>query len=697
MASLIVLFSLPAASQKIGLLLGSFVSDRWYLDQKLFVDRVKELGGECLVEIAYTAEEQASLAQKLIDRGVEVLAVVPIDATKARDIVALAKTRKVPVISYDRLILSNDITIYISYDNEKVGRLQAQYMLNKFPNGKYFLINGPTIDNNAILFRRGQLSVLQPYADRGEIIILHDEVMETWSEMGAFESVKQYLAKGNEVPDVVLAANDALATGVIQALPPHLAGKIAITGQDADVTNVRNIIAGNQTMTIYKPIRPLAYRAAEMAMDLEKGRSVRGQTTISTGDIKVPAILLDPMIVDITNYKETVIKDGHVSLSEVVQNLGEAFEQERNKIQLSLLQKENALEVQRKVNQRNTFIILTVFLIVSIGGLTFTVHQKQKNNRLLQQQRREIEDKNRELHQSNEKLKTLNEKLVEKREAIGLQRDAIAQQKIKLEELYNILAQQKDEIQSQNEKLEDEVQKRTSELVEYNRQLEQYAFITAHNLRAPVARILGLGRLIKMRESDPSEVRVIIDKLLSSSLDLDGVIKDLNKILDVRTFSMATLTQVDLREEMNNVMHNLRADIDETHATIECDFNAVSTIYSIKPYIHSILFNLVSNAIKYRHSLRAPVVKIKTALNADGISLVIADNGIGIDLQAYRNTIFKLYKRFHFHVEGRGLGLFMVKTQIESLGGSIAIESEVDKGTTITICLKQQPELRKAM
>jgi D-xylose transport system substrate-binding protein len=681
----LLLLSYATQAQKVGMLLGSFVSDRWYLDQKLFCDRIQELGGICIVETAYNAAEQFAVAKKMVDDGVDVLVVVPIDAAKASEIATYAKSRNVPVVSYDRLILSNDIAIYISFNNERVGRLQAEYAISRKPSGKYFLINGPVMDYNAILFRKGQHQVLEPYIENGSIELIEDYVMETWSEINAFEKMKKYFAEEKVYPDVIVTANDALANGVINAMPPELAGKIVITGQDADLNGIRNIVAGNQAMTVYKPIRSLAFKAAELSMQLAVEQPIHGSTKVTVGKIAVPAILMEPYVVDINNYKETVVKDGHISLSEVVKNLGKAFESERNRIQLSLLQKEKALEVQQRENQRMIFAVITGFFVLSIAGLFYIVYTKQKDNRLLNTQKVVIEKKNMELQEVNDQLQALNEELLQQKEEISAQRDAIGLQKDRLEEVNAIIASQKDEIQHQNERLESEVQKRTQELIQYIRQLEQYSFVTAHNLRAPVARILGLTNLVKMRHSDPEEIKYIIDKLIVTSGELDLVFRELNAILDIRTFSMEIFSLVDVSQAFRNVEGNLQAEIKHSEAVVSTDFQ-VKSIFSIKPYLESILFNLLSNAIKYRDPSRTPVVNISTRDDEGKFLLSVEDNGLGIDTNHLEN-IFQLYKRFHFHVEGRGVGLFLVKTQVDSLGGQIEIQSEVNKGTTVRIWL----------
>lgn len=312
-------FTLSLNAQKVGLVLDSFVSDRWYLDQKLITEKIKELGGECMIEVANgDAAEQVNLSKKLIQQGVKVLIVVAVDAVKSAEIATIAKAAKVPVISYDRLIMSKDISLYISYNNTKVGELQAQYMLDRFPNGKYVLLNGPVSDNNAVQLKSGQLKVLKPHIESGKIKILGDFVLNDWGEIGALMKMDDFFSSSSEKPDVVIAANDALADGTIQALPENLLRKVAITGQDADLNAIRNIIAGKQTMTIYKPIKPLAYMAAEIAIKLAKGGEATGKTKFQSGEITVDAIFLDPIAVNKTNYNETVVKDGHIKESELI-------------------------------------------------------------------------------------------------------------------------------------------------------------------------------------------------------------------------------------------------------------------------------------------------------------------------------------------------------------------------------------------
>jgi D-xylose transport system substrate-binding protein len=316
--AVILHFATIVSAQKIGLLMDSYVIDRWFIDQKLFTDKIKELGGTCVVEVPYgDPEEQLKLGKKLIVSGIDVLVIIPVDGQKAAAIVQVAKEANIPVIAYDRMINSKDLSFYISYNNLNVGKLQAQYAINKVPRGNYLLINGPAADINSLSFSKGQRMVLNPSIESGKVKIIGDFVLSSWSELEALMKVDAFLSSSKVKPDVIIAANDAIATGAIQSLPKDLMGKVVVTGQDADKASLKNIIAGNQSMTIYKPIKPLAHHAAETAIKLAKGETLNS-TKMRNGDFEVNAILLEPIVVDKSNYNETVVKDGHVNLSEVL-------------------------------------------------------------------------------------------------------------------------------------------------------------------------------------------------------------------------------------------------------------------------------------------------------------------------------------------------------------------------------------------
>ncbi len=296
--------------------------------------------------------------------------------------------------------------------------------------------------------------------------------------------------------------------------------------------------------------------------------------------------------------------------------------------------------------------------------------------------------KTNELELANASVLATNEELIQSQEEIAAQRDVVSHQNKELEQSKLIIEKQNLEIKERNLNLEVEVESRTKELIEYNQQLEQFAFISAHNLRAPVARILGLGHLLELGENknDPE----ILEKLVLTTKELDRVVSDLNIILEIRKNNTTIISEINLDAEVELIKISLAKEIAETEATIITEFGSVKSIRTIRPYMDSILVNLVSNAIKYRHAKRSPKITIKAEVQDSCICFTVKDNGLGIDLNLYKEKIFKLYSRFHDHVEGKGFGLYLVKTQVAAMGGRLEVESEVNEGTTFYIYLKIQ-------
>ena len=199
--------------------------------------------------------------------------------------------------------------------------------------------------------------------------------------------------------------------------------------------------------------------------------------------------------------------------------------------------------------------------------------------------------------------------------------------------------------------------------------------------------MLGLANLIQMGETEEDK-QTALDKLISSTHDMDQVVKDLNAILNIKRHT-GNFSEVDLNESLTRTKRILEKEIEDTGTRIINNFSEADRVYAIAPYVESILYNLISNAIKYRDPERSPHIAIKTTHENEFVCLAVMDNGLGIDLKKYRQNIFSLYKRFHLHVEGKGLGLYLVKTQIEALGGRVDVRSEPNEGTTFQIYFKR--------
>lgn len=296
-------------------------------DRPNFERRVQEVCPDC--EIIYSnadqdASKQQQQAEAALTRGAEVLVLDPVDAASAGAIVARAKQQDVPVISYDRLVTNADIDYYISFDNEKVGQLQGQSLVDKLgedgtSSGSLVLINGAPTDNNATLFKRGAHSVI----DDSGFEVGKEYDTPDWSPDKAQQEMEQAItALGNDGFVGVYAANDGTAGGAIAAMKS--AGidpaEIPVTGQDAELAAIQRILVGDQYMTVYKAIKPEAEAAAELAVALVRGEDPPANLVgdeVDNGQEQVPSVLLEPIAVTSDNIADTVIKDGFWKASEV--------------------------------------------------------------------------------------------------------------------------------------------------------------------------------------------------------------------------------------------------------------------------------------------------------------------------------------------------------------------------------------------
>lgn len=313
-AAALTLFSTSALAKDliIGMSIDDLRLERWQKDRDIFVKKAEELGAKVFVQSANgDATAQISQIENMINRNVDVLVIIPFNGEVLGNIIAEAKREGIKVLAYDRLINNADVDFYVSFDNEKVGELQAQSVVEKVPQGNYFLMGGSPVDNNAKLFRKGQMKVLQPLIDSGKIKVVGDQWVDSWLAEKALQIMENALTANKNNIDAVVASNDATAGGAIQALSAQgLAGKVAISGQDADLAGIKRIVEGTQTMTVYKPITRLADKAAEIAVQLGKDGKPESNAQLNNGLKDVPAYLLDPIAVTKDNIDETIIKDG---------------------------------------------------------------------------------------------------------------------------------------------------------------------------------------------------------------------------------------------------------------------------------------------------------------------------------------------------------------------------------------------------
>jgi len=306
----------------IGLSMDTLKEERWQVDRDLFLARAEALGAEVRVQSANSDDSvQLTQVQSLITQGVDALVIIPHNGEAMAKAVALAHAAGVPVLSYDRLITGCDLDLYITFDNVKVGELQARFLEARIPvGGKLRLVRiyGSKTDNNAALFKQGQDNVLKPLIEAGRVEVVFEDWAADWKPENAKKIMNAAITTAGTSIDAVLASNDGTAGGAIQALTEEgLAGKVLVTGQDGDLAACQRIVQGTQTMTVYKPIKELANRAAEAAVRLAKRQPVIARAGTDNGKVEVPSMLLEILAVTKENLRETIVADGFRSEAEV--------------------------------------------------------------------------------------------------------------------------------------------------------------------------------------------------------------------------------------------------------------------------------------------------------------------------------------------------------------------------------------------
>jgi len=236
---------------------------------------------------------------------------------------------------------------------------------------------------------------------------------------------------------------------------------------------------------------------------------------------------------------------------------------------------------------------------------------------------------------------------------------------------------------------EQEREKLIFELIQNNKDLRQFSYITSHNLRGPIANLLGLTNLLDNYKPENPTLAKILEGIKKASLNFDETIKDLSTVLDIKDRPSIPREEIQFNVVQKRVLEQCKAMIAETEATIQVDFSKAPSIIFNKAYLESILLNLLTNAIKYRTKTVAVRISVTSEDMGNEILLKFKDNGRGIDLDLNRDRVFGLYQRFHLNTEGKGMGLFLIKSQMEALNGSIEIESNLNEGTLFTLHFKK--------
>lgn len=313
----------PAADKKviIGLSLPTQREARWVSDKITMEKVAKEMGIDLRVAVADAdMAQQATQVESLIAQGIKVLILAPHDGAAAAALVEKAHKEGIKVISYDRLILNTAVDLYLSFDNVKVGELQGEYITKLVPKGNYIVMSGAPTDNNAKLFKEGAMKFIKPLADKGDIKIVTEQGVDNWLPSNALNIVENSLTANKNNVQAILAPNDGTAGGAVQALAAQkLAGKVPITGQDAEAAAAKRIMEGTQSMTIFKDTRELGKAALQAAVELASGKDAAAlqNNTVNNNKIDVPSLLLTPFVVTKDNLQAMLIDSGYLKADDL--------------------------------------------------------------------------------------------------------------------------------------------------------------------------------------------------------------------------------------------------------------------------------------------------------------------------------------------------------------------------------------------
>lgn len=306
----------------IGLVIDGLVIERWQKDRDIFVSKAKELGAEVIVRNANEdTDRQVEQIYAIIEEGIDCLVIIPYDKDGLTQCVKASKKKGIPVIAYDRLINNADVDAYIAFNSVKVGQLMAGALYEKIPEGNYIIINGSQKDNNSFSFNSGFKLALREGLNSDKIHILDEVWSEDWREEEAYNTVSKAIEAGMVI-NAVIGGNDRLAEGAIMALSENrLLSNVLVVGHDAELSACQRIVEGTQLATVYKPIKVLAEGAAELAVNMAKGKKIEYTDTINDGKNEVPFIMYEPILVTKENMVETIIKNGFHTMEEVYRNV----------------------------------------------------------------------------------------------------------------------------------------------------------------------------------------------------------------------------------------------------------------------------------------------------------------------------------------------------------------------------------------
>lgn len=305
---------------RVGLSLPTQREERWVKDKDTMEKVAAEMGIELLVKAAdANMDEQINQVESLLSQNIDALIIAPQDGAASASLVEKADKEGIPVIAYDRLIPNTDkLDAYLTFQSIKTGEKQAEYLTKLVPEGNYIVLSGCPTDHCAGLYKKGAMNIIQPLVDEGKIKIIAEQDVENWIPENALKIVEAALAANDNKVDGILAPNDGTAGAAIQALAAQgLAGKVPVTGQDAEAAAAKRILEGTQSMTVFNDTRELGKAAIETAIKLAKGEALETEYVTDNGKMEVPSVKIGGKVVDKDNLQVELIDSGYISEDDI--------------------------------------------------------------------------------------------------------------------------------------------------------------------------------------------------------------------------------------------------------------------------------------------------------------------------------------------------------------------------------------------
>ena len=332
-------------------------------------------------------------------------------------------------------------------------------------------------------------------------------------------------------------------------------------------------------------------------------------------------------------------------------------------------------------------IIIALSYLSVVGFILNQIHATEKFESILYEQQNILEEKNKELHHMNSFINEQNHEMNAQSDNLKESHDALVEASLIIEKQKQLLINQNQNLEKQVQEKTKDLSRVTEELIINNNEMRQFSHTLSHNLKSPVATVQGLINLLDHNDLNESNTELM--KYLNESVNkMHDVFSDMNEMLELRNTLYLSTEEVDLQKEIDELHNRFYSEIQRNNISFKYDLNGHMKIKTNGKRLNGILYQLISNSIKFRSERRQPEINIEVHEKNGYYSLIVRDNGLGIDLEKYGTKLFYPYQRFHIQIFGKGLGLYLVKLQTESLGGKVSVRSKTDSFTEVEVLLK---------